>query len=212
MDSFEKDALSRGFRTVAGIDEVGRGPLAGPVVAAAVVFTPALMGMGIKDSKKLTPKKRETLALDIYMTAPAVGVGVVWPEEVDAVNIHRATLKAMAIAAEALPAPPDHLLIDGIFTVDTLAIPQTPVKSGDSRSVAIAAASIIAKTTRDSIMVAYHSLYPCYNFLKNKGYGTREHLSALHSSGPSPIHRKSFNYTPVNPEPADPVTADPDGA
>lgn len=201
MDSYEKDVLSKGFRTVAGIDEAGRGPLAGPVVAAAVIFTPELMGRGIKDSKKLTPKKREALALEIYLAAPAVGVGVVWPEEVDAVNIHRATLKAMAKAVEALPAPPDHLLIDGIFSVDTLEIPQTPVKSGDSKSVAIAAASIIAKTTRDSIMAAYHPLYPCYNFMKNKGYGTREHISALHSSGPCPIHRKSFSYGPVNMDP-----------
>jgi ribonuclease HII len=194
MDTYEKEVLNEGHRIVAGIDEAGRGPLAGPVVAAAVVFTPELMALGIKDSKKLSPGRRNTAALDIYLTAPATAVGVVWPEEVDRVNIHRATLKAMEKAVKALSIEPECLLIDGPFPVQGVRVAQRPIKSGDSKSVTIAAASIIAKTTRDSIMAAYHTLYPGYNFIKNKGYGTPEHISILRQSGPCPIHRKSFSF------------------
>jgi ribonuclease HII len=193
MDSYEKEALRRGFSLVAGVDEAGRGPLAGPVVAAAVIFSPALLHLEIKDSKKLSPSRRNSKALDIYRQAPCVGVGVVWPEEVDSINIHRATLKAMEKAVKALSLTPELLLIDGLFPVDTLKIPQRPIISGDSKSVTIAAASIVAKTTRDRIMAAYHNLYPHYNFVKNKGYGTHEHRSILRTNGPCPIHRKSFS-------------------
>jgi ribonuclease HII len=194
MDSYEKDALARGCRPVAGVDEAGRGPLAGPVVAAAVIFSPSLLRLGIKDSKKLSPSRRNLTALDIYREAPSVGVGVVWPEEVDCINIHRASLKAMEKAVMALSPEPGLLLVDGPFPVDALKIPQRPVVSGDSKSVTVAAASIVAKTTRDRIMAAYHPLYPHYNFIKNKGYGTPEHLTILRACGPCPIHRKSFSF------------------
>jgi ribonuclease HII len=193
MDSYEKDAFAIGSHLVAGVDEAGRGPLAGPVVAAAVIFSPALLHLEIKDSKKLSPSRRELKALDIYRKALAVGIGLVWPEEVDSINIHRATLKAMEKAVKALAPLPDYILIDGLFPVDTLKVPQRPVVSGDSKSVTIAAASIVAKTTRDRIMEAYHVLYPHYNFIKNKGYGTLEHRTVLRAKGPCPIHRKSFS-------------------
>jgi ribonuclease HII len=193
MDSYEKEVFAMGSHLVAGIDEAGRGPLAGPVVAAAVIFSPALLHLGIKDSKKLSPSTRELKALDIYRKAPAVGIGLVWPEEVDNINIHRATLKAMEKAVKALSSLPDYLLIDGLFPIETLKISQRPVVSGDSKSVTIAAASIVAKTTRDRIMAAYHALYPHYNFIKNKGYGTSEHRTVLRTNGPCPIHRKSFS-------------------
>jgi len=201
MDSLETEAYRKGYRYIAGIDEAGRGPLAGPVVAAAVIFTtlppPTL---GIKDSKKLTPLKREALAREIRLRAYAVGIGVVSNVEIDRLNIHKATLKAMEkavrglVCADRKPVRPDLLLIDGPFTVDTLDMPQRAVVSGDSLSVSIAAASIIAKTTRDRIMQTCHNIYPEYNFMKNKGYGTREHISVLSSIGPSPLHRRSFCY------------------
>lgn len=193
MDSYEKESFSEGCRVIAGVDEAGRGPLAGPVVSAAVVFSNSLLSFGIKDSKKLSPARRDLLALVIYRHSPAVGVGVVWPEEVDSINIHRATLKAMDKAVRSLARRPDVVLIDGLFPIQTLEIPQKPIVSGDSKSVTIAAASIIAKTTRDRLMAAYHTLYPSYNFKKNKGYPTAEHLSALRAEGPSPIHRRSFS-------------------
>ncbi len=193
MDSFENDALETGFRTVAGVDEAGRGPLAGPVVAAAVVYSPSLLHLGIRDSKKLTRARRERLALEIYRSGQPVGVGVVWSEEVDAINIHHASLKAMRKAVKALPEAPENVLVDGRFVIDSLDIPQRAVIGGDSLSVSIGAASIIAKTSRDAIMAAYHVLYPRYNFLKNKGYPTREHVASLRANGPCPIHRKSFS-------------------
>jgi ribonuclease HII len=193
VDSFEKEAYAKGKKYVAGVDEAGRGPLAGPVVAAAMIFsTPLPLGLGITDSKKLTPKKRDLLVLDIYGVAVAVGIGVAWHDEVDSVNIHRASLLAMERAVDGLKVTPDFLLVDGRFTIDS-DIPQAPLIGGDSKSVSVAAASIIAKTTRDRIMDAYHKIYPGYDFLKNKGYGTRAHIEALTRLGPCPVHRKSFS-------------------
>ncbi len=192
MDLHEKDARSNGFKAVAGIDEAGRGPLAGPVVAAAVIFSSLpTKDLGIKDSKTLTPSKRELLVFEIYKIASAVGVGVIWPEEIDLINIHRASLKAMEKAVSSLEVLPDYLLVDGSFPISS-SISQRPIVSGDALSVSIAAASIIAKTTRDRIMDSYHGTFPQYNFLSNKGYGTKEHLDALKEFGPSPIHRRSF--------------------
>lgn len=192
MDLYEKDARSKGFKSVAGIDEAGRGPLAGPVVAAAVIFSslPA-KELGINDSKRLTPSRRDLLVFEIYKVAPAVGIGIMWPDEIDAINIHKASLKAMEKAVFSLEILPDFLLIDGSFPIET-DIPQRPIVSGDTLSVSIAAASIIAKTTRDKIMDSYHVTFPQYNFSSNKGYGTKEHLEALRSFGASPIHRRSF--------------------
>jgi ribonuclease HII len=191
MDSFETDARTKGLHAVAGVDEAGRGPLAGPVTAAAVMFTSVPTHLGIKDSKTLSPKKRTSLVFDIYRHAASVGVGFVWPEEIDRINILRASLKAMVRAVDGLSVRPDLLLIDGNYPVDS-EIEQKLIVSGDSLSVSIAAASIIAKTVRDRVMESYDLLYPGYNFAQNKGYPTREHLEALERFGPSPIHRLSF--------------------
>jgi ribonuclease HII len=196
MDVFEKEAHLAGFKRVAGVDEAGRGPLAGPVVAAAVIFDTLPLDLGIKDSKKLSPGKRAELSVVIEKTALAIGVGLAWPDEIDRVNILKASLLAMKRAVLRLGAnqSPDILLIDGINRID-LPVAQKPIVSGDSSSVTIAAASIMAKTFRDSLMDAYHHLYPEYDFRKNKGYGTACHLSALKARGPSAIHRKSFRPT-----------------
>lgn len=192
MDLYEKDAYSRGFRLVAGVDEAGRGPLAGPVVAASVIFSyPPPVEIGIKDSKALTPAKRDALVLSINKYAVAVGVGIVWPTEIDRINILKASLKAMEAAVDRMSVKPDLLLIDGTFPIKSDA-PQLPIISGDALSVSIAAASIIAKTARDRIMEAYHVHYPQYNFQSNKGYPTREHAAAIGEFGSTPIHRKSF--------------------
>ena len=208
MDLFEKEVQATGYKLIAGVDEAGRGPLAGPVVAAAVIFHELPLNLGIKDSKALSPKKRDELAPEIFARALAVGVGIVWQEEIDEVNIHHAALKAMAKAIGALiekvtpfykgglggikGLAPDFVLVDGRFVIPSLDIPQKAIVSGDCLSVSIAAASIIAKTTRDRIMKAYHNIYPGYNFARNKGYGTEEHVAAILRHGRSPVHRKTF--------------------
>ncbi|MCK5237878.1 MAG: ribonuclease HII, partial [Deltaproteobacteria bacterium] len=185
----------KGFKNIIGVDEAGRGPLAGPVVSAAVVFSPDLLGLGIRDSKKLTAVKRELLSKLIYKSSPCVSVATCWPEEVDEINIHNAALISMRRAVLALSIKPDIVLIDGKFTLKDMDVEQKAVIGGDNKSVTIAAASIIAKTTRDTIMRAYHIIYPAYNFERNKGYPTKEHVAALNLSGPSPIHRRSFSYS-----------------
>lgn len=193
MDFLEKEAAAKGCRFIAGVDEAGRGPLAGPVVAAAVIFPfPPPVNPSIKDSKKLCASKRRALVFAIYRSALAVGVGIAWHDEIDRVNILRASLNAMERAVGALAIRPDLVLVDGRFPFKS-DINQRPVISGDSLSISIAAASIIAKTARDSIMEAYHNLFPAYNFNKHKGYGTEEHLSAIKRLGPCPIHRRTFN-------------------
>ncbi|TAN63008.1 ribonuclease HII [bacterium] len=192
MDSHEREARAKGYECIAGVDEAGRGPLAGPVVAVALVFPyPPFLNPNIKDSKKLSEKQRNRAVLDIYSSVLAVGVGIVWNLEIDALNVHRATLKAMAQAIDALNIQPDIVLVDGCFTTPS-ALPQKAIVSGDANSVTIAAASIVAKTARDAIMTAYHAIYPEYNFVKNKGYGTAAHLEALRKHGHCPIHRKTF--------------------
>ncbi len=199
LDTFEQEAYKRGYRFVVGIDEAGRGPLAGPVVASAVLFSKPPLDLPIRDSKKLTPKKRAELATLIKERALGVGTGVIPPEEIDSINILHATFKAMKEALETIISvedgsvpKPDMLLIDGPYRIDS-PIAQQGIVSGDNLSISIAAASIIAKTSRDAIMLAYHEEFPEYNFIKNKGYGTKEHLSALKKFGPCVIHRKSFN-------------------
>ncbi|HHD12125.1 MAG TPA: ribonuclease HII [Deltaproteobacteria bacterium] len=196
MDSFEARALNEGYEVIIGIDEAGRGPIAGPVVAGAVVFSRRLLELGLKDSKKLSPSKREAFSYSIFLNSPSVGVGVVWTEEVDSLNIHRASLMAMKRAVEKLEkkgVTPQILLVDGPHTIPDIDIPQIPIVSGDSLSVTIAAASIVAKTVRDNIMRAYHRLYPDYDFETNKGYPTKDHIITLDEIGPSPIHRRSFS-------------------
>ncbi|MGE5444521.1 MAG: ribonuclease HII [Ignavibacteriales bacterium] len=176
----------------AGIDEAGRGPLAGPVIAAAVILPEGYEFNGLNDSKKLSLQKRETLFHQIKSLAIATGVGIVEPKEIDRINILRAALLAMEIAVKNLNPQPDYLLIDG-NTRTSLLIPQETVVKGDSRCCSIAAASIIAKVIRDSIMDNYHNIYPEYNFKRHKGYPTKEHFELLKKFGPCPIHRKTFN-------------------
>ncbi|MCF8067227.1 MAG: ribonuclease HII [Desulfobacterales bacterium] len=189
--AFENEALKKGFRVIAGIDEAGRGPLAGPVVSATVVLPDFFTDEGITDSKKLTPKKRNVLFDRIYDDAVSVGVGIVDVGEIDRINILQASLLSMAISVENLQLQPDFLLIDGIFPINSK-IPQRPIPKGDSLSVSIAAASIIAKVTRDRIMADYNETYPDYGFSKHKGYPTVAHKAAIRQFGPCPIHRRTF--------------------
>ncbi len=190
--ALETEALVKGYRAIAGVDEAGRGPLAGPVVAAAVILPHAMAGSGIQDSKKLTPKKRQHLYRLIYQNARAVGVGIVDPVEIDRVNILNASLAAMAMAVSNLFPSPDFLLIDGQFGILSPA-PQRPVVKGDALSASIAAASIVAKVSRDALMTRYDEEYPQFGFARHKGYPTRDHRDALARHGPCPIHRLSFH-------------------
>ena len=177
--------------TLCGIDEVGRGPLAGPVVAGAVILPEDCEILYLNDSKKLSEKKRELLYDEIMEKAIAVGIGAVSPERIDEINILQATYEAMRIAISRLSVRPDLLLNDAV-TIPQVDIPQVPIIKGDAKSVSIAAASIIAKVTRDRMMVQYEDLYPGYEFASNKGYGSARHIAALKEIGPCPIHRRSF--------------------
>ncbi|MBT0663212.1 ribonuclease HII [Geobacter pelophilus] len=189
--AFEARARNRGFLQIAGIDEAGRGPLAGPVVAAAVILPHGLVIPGLDDSKKLTPQKRETLIEQINAKALAVAVGIADHSLIDRINILQATLSAMLQAVSNLQLPPDYLLIDGISKIQTK-IPQQTVKKGDSLSASIAAASIVAKVTRDRLMDDFDRCYPGYGFSGHKGYGCAAHLAAIAELGPCEIHRKTF--------------------
>jgi ribonuclease HII len=193
---FLEDLLWKvGLRRVAGVDEVGVGPLAGPVVAAAVVFPRGTTRADLADSKRLSPVVRERLAVEIRRSA-AVGIGVVDVEEIDRVNIYQARMKALRLAVEELSEPPEFVLVDG-RPIPGLLFPQNAYVKGDSFVASIAAASIVAKVHRDSSMHELHNRYPVYGFARNMGYGTREHLEALRRFGPSPVHRRSFR--PVAP-------------
>lgn len=188
---FEKLAQAQGFLKIAGVDEVGRGPLAGPVLAAAVILPSGLLIPGVDDSKKLTQHKREALFDVIMDQALSIGIGSVGPEIVDSINILQATRLAMLNAVQQLSPQPDYLLIDGITPINT-PLPQKTVKKGDSLSLSIAAASIIAKVTRDRLMAEMDQRYPGYGFAGHKGYGSAAHLEAIRRLGPSPIHRLTF--------------------
>ncbi|MGA8181665.1 MAG: ribonuclease HII [Desulfobacterales bacterium] len=189
--SFEKKAFQKGFSKIAGIDEAGRGPLAGPVVASAVILPVSFQVPGVTDSKKLTPKKRYYLYEKIYDKAVSIGIGIIDPIEIDRINILQAALTAMASAVENLAPQPDCLLIDGTFPIPS-PLPQKAIPKGDALSISIAAASIIAKVTRDSLMERYHQDYPQFGFSKHKGYPTKAHQEAIRQFGCCPIHRKSF--------------------
>ncbi len=191
MFKYERALWLDGNEYIAGVDEVGRGPLAGPVVAAAVILPKDFDVLGVNDSKKLTPKKRDELFDLIMEKALAVSVGRREPERIDEINILEATKEAMADAINGLLIRPNHVLIDAL-TLKTVNIPQTGIIHGDATSVSIAAASIIAKVTRDREMVEMAKLYPGYAFESNKGYGTKAHYEGLAALGPTPIHRKSF--------------------
>jgi len=191
MDYFEKMYYSRGCQRIAGVDEVGRGPLAGPVVAAAVILPKGGIGQRLFDSKKISSKKREDLYGLIFSQALGVGIGVIGQEEIDLLNIFQATLRAMALAVENLPIVPDFILIDGPHGLG-LPVPQKPIPKGDQLSNSIAAASIVAKVTRDRMMLECHQKYPQYNFAQHKGYGTKEHRRAIKEFGICELHRKTF--------------------
>ncbi len=191
MWAFEKETMGKGYSAIAGIDEAGRGPLAGPVVSAAVILPDSFDIPGITDSKKLTPKKRDNLYIKIHESVIAVGIGIIEPVEIDRINILQASLQSMAIAVQNLNPQPDFLLIDGTFQIPS-DLPQRPIIKGDSLSISIAAASIVAKVTRDRIMVQYHETYPQYNFARHKGYPTKAHKEAIQKFGCCPIHRKTF--------------------
>ncbi|MBS3906619.1 MAG: ribonuclease HII [Syntrophaceae bacterium] len=191
MDYFEKMYHGQGYRRVAGVDEAGRGPLAGPVVASAVILPEEGIGQKLFDSKKISSRKREELYKHIYQKALGVGLGVVHHKEIDLLNILQATLKAMVLAVGSLPLPPDFILIDGNQTLH-FPVPQKPIRKGDQICNSIAAASIVAKVTRDRMMLECHEKYPQYHFAKHKGYGTKEHRKAIERFGICEIHRKTF--------------------
>lgn len=189
MMVFENKFADRGY--LCGIDEVGRGPLSGPVVAAAVILPKDHRILYLNDSKKLSEKKREELYDVIMREAVAVGIGMAPPSRIDEINILQATYEAMRQAISRLSVKPDLLLNDAV-TIPEVPIPQLAIIGGDRKSVSIAAASIVAKVTRDRMMVEYEEMFPGYKFAKNKGYGTAEHIAALKELGPCPIHRRSF--------------------
>ena len=179
------------YTYICGIDEVGRGPLAGPVVAGAVILPKDCDILYINDSKKLTAAKREELYDEIMEKAVAAGIGMVSPQRIDEINILQATYEAMREAISKLEPAPDILLNDAV-TIPEVTIPQVPIIKGDAKSISIGAASIIAKVTRDRLMVEYDQILPEYGFASNKGYGSAEHIAALKKYGPSPIHRRSI--------------------
>lgn len=189
---YEKELWGEGYKLVAGVDEVGRGPLAGPVVAACVIFPEDINLPGLDDSKKLTSKKREEFYKKIKEKALEFGVGIIREGEIDKLNILRASLKAMHKAVSSLKNTPDFLLIDGNQKIPELYIPQLPVIKGDSLSLSCAAASIMAKVERDRLMKRFHRKYPQFSFDQNKGYSSKKHVEALKKFVPCKIHRRSF--------------------
>jgi ribonuclease HII len=189
LKKYEKEYAK--FAYIAGIDEVGRGPLAGPVVTCAVILPKDCDILYINDSKKLTAAKREELYDEIMEKAVAVGIGMVGPERIDEINILQATYEAMRQAISKLDPQPDVLLNDAV-TIPGVSIKQVPIIKGDAKSISIGAASIVAKVTRDRMMEEYDHLFPEYGFASNKGYGSAEHIAAIKKYGPTPIHRRSF--------------------
>lgn len=200
---FETPLWTAGVRLIAGVDEVGRGAWAGPVVTAAVILDPERIPEGLDDSKKLSAERRAALAARILETALAVAFGEEPAEVIDRVNILEATRRAMRSAIAALDPAPEHLLIDAV-RLDTHGIPSRSIIKGDARSVSIAAASIVAKVRRDAMMEALNATYPAFGFARHKGYGTAAHQAALAAHGPTPIHRLTFRG--VRPEPPVPRT------
>ena len=195
LNLFEDEARQGGFQHIAGVDEAGRGPLAGPVVAASCIIPQNLFFPGIDDSKKLLPKKRAHLFKELTSHPEIIyGIGIVSHEEIDRINIYQASIQAMLIAISKLSITPDILLVDGMKLPSP--IPSRKIIGGDALSQSIAAASIIAKETRDRIMEEYHETWPHYGFKDHKGYGTEKHREALAKYGPCMIHRMSFKLTP----------------
>lgn len=189
--AIEKSLLSSSVKLIAGVDEAGRGPLAGPVVSAAVILPESFAEQKVNDSKTLTPSQRNTLYDLIYNASRAVGIGIIDPVEIDRINILQASLLSMAMAVKNLSPRPDYLLIDGKFTIP-MELPQKAVVRGDSLSISIAAASIVAKVTRDRLMERYDVFYPEFGFAGHKGYPTKAHKKAIEKYGSCPIHRQTF--------------------
>jgi len=192
LKEIEKELYVKGFQTIAGIDEAGRGPLAGPVVVAGVIMPQDSMIEGVNDSKKVTEKRREKLYDLILEEAISYSVAIIGQDVIDEINILNATKQGVTKVVEELEIKPDLILVDALTGIDTKGIPYDAIIKGDAKSISIAAASIIAKVTRDRLMVKYNEVFPEYGFASNKGYGAKAHLDALKKYGPTPIHRHSF--------------------
>ena len=192
LKEIEEEIYDSGIETICGIDEAGRGPLAGPVVVAAVIMPRYSMIEGVNDSKKVSEKKRETLYEQIINEAITYGVGIIDQKEIDQINILNATKKGLTTAIKELKIRPDRIIVDALEHIDTCNIPYTSIIKGDAKCYSIAAASIIAKVTRDRIMRQWDEIYPQYGFQKHKGYGTAAHIAAIKEYGICPLHRKTF--------------------
>lgn len=192
LKQMEQELRTKGFSTICGIDEAGRGPLAGPVVVASVIMPVDSMIEGVNDSKKISEKKREKLYDLILEEAISYGVGIIGQEEIDDINILNATKKGLTMSLQELTVKPDLIVVDALTHIDTLGIPYESVIKGDAKCYSIAAASIIAKVTRDRIMREWDKIYPEYGFEQHKGYGTAKHVAVIKEIGACPLHRKSF--------------------
>ena len=188
----EQELRNRGFKTICGIDEAGRGPLAGPVVVASVIMPENSMIEGVNDSKKISEKKREVLYDKILEEAISYGVAIIGQDEIDNINILNATKKGLTLSLQELNVRPDLIIVDALTHIDTMGIPYESIIKGDAKCYSISAASIIAKVTRDRIMREWDKVYPEYGFEQHKGYGTAKHISAIKEYGLCTIHRKSF--------------------
>ena len=192
IKEIEKELYQKGFKNICGIDEAGRGPLAGPVVVASVIMPANSMIEGVNDSKKVSEKKREKLYDQILEEAISYGVGIIGQDEIDEINILNATKKGLTMSLKELTVKPDLIIVDALTHIDTMGIPYESIIKGDAKCYSISAASIIAKVTRDRIMREWDKVYPEYGFEKHKGYGTSAHIEAIKKYGLCPIHRKSF--------------------
>ena len=192
LKQYECELRSKGYKYICGIDEAGRGPLAGPVVVASVIMPENSMIEGVNDSKKVSEKKREKLYDLILSEAISYGVGIIGQDEIDEINILNATKKGLTISLQELTQKPDLIIVDALNNIDTLGTKYESIIKGDAKCYSIAAASIIAKVTRDRIMREWDSVYPQYGFAKHKGYGTAQHIAAIKEYGLCPIHRRSF--------------------
>ena len=192
LKQYECELRSKGYKYICGIDEAGRGPLAGPVVVASVIMPENSMIEGVNDSKKVSEKKREKLYDLILEEAISYGVGIIGQDEIDEINILNATKKGLTMSLKELIQKPDLIIVDALTNIDTLGIPYESIIKGDAKCYSISAASIIAKVTRDRIMREWDKIYPQYGFIQHKGYGTSAHINAIKEYGPCPLHRKSF--------------------
>lgn len=192
LKEYENQLRSKGFEFICGIDEAGRGPLAGPVVVASVIMPADSIIEGVNDSKKVSEKKREKLYDLILEEAISYGVGIIGQDEIDDINILNATKKGLTMSLKELDKKPDLIIVDALTHIDTLGIPYESIIKGDAKCYSIAAASIIAKVTRDRIMREWDKVYPQYGFATHKGYGTAAHIKAIKEYGPCPLHRKTF--------------------